>query len=107
MPTVASSPPVRHGKCRLQLLINGNVYVARKVRLGRSGRHVKSWSLTKPDGKLYFVTREAAQLSCTCPDALFRQARCKHQRALVAAGLLCGRQSPSLRARAAQGVANV
>jgi hypothetical protein len=106
MSTVASPPPVRHGKCRLELTINGVVYTVRRVKLGVAGRHAKSWSLTKPDGTCHFVCREGATLSCSCPDVRYHGARCKHQRALVAAGLLCGRQSPSLRARA-QGVSRV
>ncbi len=106
MATVASAPPVRHGTCRLTLVINDQIYTLRRVKLGPAGKACKAWSLTKPDGTTYFVTRQAAALSCTCPDHQFRAARCKHLRALVAAGLLCGRTCPSLRARA-QGVARV
>jgi hypothetical protein len=106
MASLQAPPPVRHGKCRLVIQINGCDYVLRRVKLGPRGKASKSWSLTKADGTCYYVTRENASISCTCPDHRSRGSRCKHLRALVAAGLLCGRTCPSLRARA-QGGSNV
>jgi hypothetical protein len=95
MATVAQSPPappVRRGKCRLVLEINGTAYSVRKARA--ASRHVKIWHLTRPgpDGPVtYGISKADGNIACTCPDAVMRKARCKHQRALVAAGLLCGR----------------
>jgi hypothetical protein len=101
--TLPSAPPVRHGKCRLTITINECTYSLRRVKLGACGKACKSWSLTKGDGTCYFVTREAARLHCTCPDHQSRAAKCKHLRAVVACGLLCGRTCPSLRRRAEGG----
>jgi hypothetical protein len=104
--TLPSAPPVRHGKCRLTITINECTYSLRRVKLGPAGKACKSWALAKPDGTCYYVTRQHASLSCTCPDHRHRSARCKHLRALVAAGVVCGRTGPSLRARS-QGGNNV
>lgn len=98
--TVTKTAPERHGKCRAWLVINDLPY-----KLQRHGKH--HWSLT-PTGKLepvaYHVTRatgEAGGLTCTCPDHRLRGTRCKHQRALVASGLM-----PKPRAWAGKAVAN-
>jgi hypothetical protein len=108
MPTVSDRAPACHGKCRLEITINGVLHRVLRVRFGRACRHVKSWSLSIPgsDQPSLFVTREHAVLSCTCETSRVHHLQCAHVRALVATGLLCGRQSPSLRARA-QGVNHV
>ncbi len=84
-PSTASGPPVRHGSCRLCLVINEHVY-----NLRRSGR--KAWQLRKLSGEragaLYQVQRVGSACICTCPDARINNAFCKHQQAILAAGLL-------------------
>ncbi len=86
MSTVAEAPPVRHGKCRLCLVINEYVYSLVKV----SGR---LWRLTKVSGpragSRYEVCRTTSnRLVCTCYDYTVNQAECKHVRAILAARLL-------------------
>lgn len=89
MASVASAPPVRHGKCSLSLSINGSPYRLRRLPAGPWSRR---WLLTKPDGTEYEVSRYLGRLTCSCPDASRRQAQCKHQRALVALGLVSARR---------------
>ena len=96
MATVAerapSAQPVRHGKCRLSLVINEQVYTLR--RGNPSTRGMRQWLLRKSPDTVYCVTRYHGVIECSCPDASFRGSQCKHARALVALGLLSGR-SPS------------
>jgi SWIM zinc finger len=85
----SSPPPVRHGRCRLAIHINDTTYKLRRHKPVVAGG--RTWSLTKPDGSLYCVSRYQGLLACSCPDHQHRGARCKHMRALVAAGILSGR----------------
>jgi hypothetical protein len=93
MPAETLAERARHGKANLWVSINGLFYVARKIRRHHFTltRHEKGKTLT------YHVQRLAgADWSCTCPDHLNRQTRCKHLGALMALGLL-----PKVRARKA------
>lgn len=92
-----STSPVRHGKCRLIIEINGVPYVVKKLK--STSRHFKQWQLVRRDERGQPVYRQVikagCEIACTCEDAFYRGARCKHQRALIAAGLLSGRRLKS------------
>lgn len=83
--TVAGTLTARHGKCRLALVINWQVYSLRKLRRDH-------WTLTKRggdgEGLSYQAGRNPEGYYCTCPDHLFRKVRCKHLGALLAAKLV-------------------
>lgn len=85
--TVAETPTARHGKARLALVINWQVYALRRVRRDH-------WALTRRggdgDGLAYLTGRTEGGFYCTCPDHLYRgrTIRCKHVGALLAARLL-------------------
>lgn len=91
-----SAPPVRHGRCRLSIVINGVTY---KLRRKPAGPHGRVWVLTHADGPRagvsHVVARQSGFVACTCEDSIHRGSRCKHMRALVAAGLLSGRSRPA------------
>ena len=93
MASVSPKPPVRHGSCRLCLLINSDEYIIKRLASGVKGSRL--WRLKKNSGEragaVYFVARSQGEITCTCPDHSNRGARCKHIRSLVAAGLLSGR----------------
>ncbi len=101
MSTVASPPraaqpappaPVRHGTCRLQVLINEVTYTCKRIRVTRP-RGVRAWSLKNHgNGQVYAVAKANGEIKCSCPDATQRGAQCKHVRALVALGLLSARR---------------
>jgi hypothetical protein len=97
-PVAAPPVPVRHGSCRLEVLINGQRY--KLVRLGPLALGERSWSLTHVDGPRvgvsHVVTRYRSIIACSCEDASNRGSKCKHMRALVALGLLSGRGARNL-----------
>lgn len=91
-----SSGPVRHGSARLEIVINGVRYKVRRSKPALRGARV--WSLTAVDGprpgRIRSVLRYRGEISCTCEDFSIRGSKCKHLRALVAVGLLSGRDVP-------------
>lgn len=89
--------PVRHGTCRLELVVNGRRYSLRRGRPISLGS--KMWVLTHgPDspraGVAHVVTRYRGTVSCSCEDLMLRGAVCKHMRALAAAGVINRRLRP-------------
>jgi hypothetical protein len=83
MSTVAAEP--RHGKCRLYLVINDDVYIIKKHT--RIAVTLKKNSGERA-GNLYQIRRDGPSLTCTCPDSLYHAAPCKHLGAALAARLL-------------------
>jgi hypothetical protein len=85
MSTVAGSQSARHGKCRLQIVINGKAYV---LLPGKAAvpRH-RLWRLSGP-GSQYAVCYGKGVVSCSCPDAWKVGHQCKHIGALKALGLV-------------------
>lgn len=96
---------VRHGKCRLLLGINGDVYNCR-LEPGMAVRG-RVWRLKKltgeRKGQVYLAGKVSGTLACSCFDALNTGGRCKHLGALVAAGLLSPRKPRRAERRAAEG----
>jgi SWIM zinc finger len=99
MATVAQAPspvPVRHGTCRLVLVIDTGCTPVhyRVARVAGGGNQSKTWRLRAIDGPragaVYLVTKHRRVISCSCPDASLNGAACKHVRALLAVGLLSG-----------------
>jgi hypothetical protein len=99
-------PPAR-GTCRWAaqitdhhagvLVLDNTVYI---VAENRDRGTLVGFTLTKRDGTTYDLdATDAYGLSCSCPDATFRQeraaGRCKHARALRAALLALGVELPS------------
>ncbi len=85
MATVTHEPDARHGKTRLCIIINDDVYSARKV-----GTRVR---LRKMGGEragiVYWVRRDGPGVGCSCPDTLHHpDGRCKHIGAVLACRLL-------------------
>lgn len=86
MSTVARPDPERHGKTRMYILINEDVYLTRRVK-------ADAIRLTKTGGdragSIYLVGRHEGQLTCTCPDHLYHPgSNCKHIGAILANRLL-------------------
>jgi hypothetical protein len=79
------SAPEPRGRCRLTLSINGTDY---RVAPVRSDWHARAFALRKADGALYHVAADEHGPSCDCPDATYRERRCKHVMAMQALGLL-------------------
>ena len=97
MSSVADAPPVRTGTARLMLAINGEVYIVRRVaRLDRPAGCAVAWRLKKATGErsgaVYVVAKVRGVIECSCADVRYNHAACKHQRALVAAGLVSARK---------------
>ncbi len=93
----ASRPsPVRHGRARLFIEINDQLYsVAGRSRYERAD--VVTIRKHGPDlAPLYAITRYMTKITCTCPDHRERGSECKHIRAVVACGLLPGRRQLGL-----------
>lgn len=85
MSTVAKTLTARHGKARLALVINWQVYSLRRIKRDH-------WALTKrggeDEGRSYQAGRNPEGYYCTCPDHLWRKVVCKHLGALLAAKLV-------------------
>jgi len=93
------APPVRTGRCGLQLTIDGRRY--RILPAPPTGRGSKIWRLTvlggQPRaGQTYSVCQYKRSIDCTCPDASANNAVCKHIRALQALGLVSPRAKASI-----------
>jgi hypothetical protein len=82
--------------CRLTMAINGIDYkVERNPSEGSAVR--KAYRLSKPDGTAYDVALTRHGLTCDCPDFIFHRDGidpdgCKHIKAMVAYGLLEGKE---------------
>ena len=89
----APTPPVRHGTCRLIVVIDGTEY-----RLTRSPAARNAWNLRKRSGPragaTYCVLTHKNVITFTCPDSTMNGAVCKHVRALKALGLVSKRAKP-------------
>jgi hypothetical protein len=83
-------PPVRHGKCRLEITIGATRYTLRPIP--GQPRGVKVYCLRALGGEragaLYSVALVNREAGCTCPDAEINGATCKHVMALRAIGFL-------------------
>src|SRR3712207_5394394 len=79
--------PEVHGVCRLTLTIGETDYSAQPIR---SDWHARAYQLRKLDGSevVYHVAAGEHGPECDCPDATFRDRKCKHMGAMVAIGLL-------------------
>ena len=82
--------------CRLTMEINGVDY---RVEPSAAGGYAvaKAYRLSKPDGTAYDVALTDFGLICDCPDFIFHRdgldpAGCKHIKAMVAYGLLDGKE---------------
>jgi hypothetical protein len=85
MATATRKPPGEvHGSARLTLFINGDPYGLRPVA---SDWHAAAFALRKADGTVYHVAADEHGPQCDCPDATFRDRKCKHLGALAAVGL--------------------
>ncbi len=108
MATVATPPPVRHGRsprhgtCKLRVFINSDEYSLKRQPAPQPS--VRVWALRKLTGDragaAYTVRRAAGRITCSCPDFANNNFACKHVKALVALGLLSGRKRPAPAARA-------
>jgi hypothetical protein len=82
--------------CRLTMEINGTDYRVEPSPAG-SDAATKGYRLRKRDGTAYDVARTEFGLICDCPDFIFHRdgldpAGCKHIKAMVAYGLLDGKE---------------
>jgi hypothetical protein len=86
---------VRHGTCKLRIFINSDEYSLKRLAPSLL-KGSRLWQLRKLTGEragsVYHVGRAQGTISCTCPDASKNQALCKHQKALVALGIISGRK---------------
>jgi hypothetical protein len=71
--------------CQLVLFIGGVSYHVKPIR---SDFHHKAFSLRKPDGTVYHVAEGEHGAECDCPAATYRDAPCRHLRALSACTLI-------------------
>ena len=89
----APTPPVRHGTCRLIVVIDGTEYRLSRSPSARAAWHLKR--LAEPrKGAIYCVLTHNRVVTCTCPDSISNGAVCKHVRALKALGLVARRATP-------------
>ena len=87
------APPVRHGTCRLIVIIDGTEYRLTRSPSARAAWHLKR--LAEPrKGTIYCVLTHHRIVSCTCQDSIMNGAVCKHVRALKALGLVARRARP-------------
>ena len=87
------TPPVRHGTCRLIVIIDGTEYRLTRSPSARAAWHLKR--LAEPrKGTVYCVLTHKNVVTCTCPDSIMNGAVCKHVRALKALGLVARRARP-------------
>ncbi|MBV8077788.1 MAG: SWIM zinc finger family protein [Planctomycetaceae bacterium] len=89
----APTPPVRTGKARLVLVIDGVEYRLSKSPSARAAWHLKRMAEPRK-GTVYCVLTHKGVATCTCPDSIMNGAVCKHVRALVACGLVSRRAKP-------------
>ena len=89
----APTPPVRTGKTRLIIVIDGVEYRLSKSPSARAAWHLKRLSEPRK-GTVYCVLTHKCIVSCTCPDSITNGAVCKHVRALKALGLVARRATP-------------
>lgn len=79
------SAEARTGKARLCLVINDEVYGARKV----AGKIRLRKLSGERAGAIYYLGRDGAGLACTCPDTVYSPGfQCKHKGAVLAVRLL-------------------
>jgi hypothetical protein len=87
------APPVRHGTCRLIVIIDGAEY-----RLSRSPSARAAWHLRRlaepRKGTTYCVLTHKSVVTCSFTDRIMNGDVCKHIRALVAVGLVSKRAKP-------------
>jgi hypothetical protein len=90
MSSVPDAPPVRHGTCRLIIVIDDVHYSIRRARPAGPGS--KLWRLKAADGPragaAYSVCSYKGQVACSCPDSIYQKATCKHIQALRALRLV-------------------
>ena len=87
------APPVRTGKARLVLVIDGVEYRLSKSPAARTAWHLKR--LAEPrKGTIYCVLTHKNVVTCSCPDTTINGAVCKHVLALRAVGLVSRRAKP-------------
>ena len=92
-PAGAQAPPAppgeRHGKCRVIMCINDDIYFIKMLK-AQSSNHL--WELRKRTGERagakYRAGRLDGDLACTCPDHSASGVACKHLRSLVAQRLV-------------------
>ncbi len=82
--------------CRLTMEINGVDYRV-EPNVSQSYAVTKAYRLCKPDGTAYDVALTDFGLTCDCPDFIFHRDGvdpdgCKHIKAMVAYGLLDGKE---------------
>ena len=89
----APTPPVRHGTCRLIVIIDGTEYRLTRSPSARAAWHLKR--LAEPrKGTIYCVLTHKGVVTCSCPDSIMNGAVCKHVLALRAVGLVSRRAKP-------------
>ena len=89
----APAPPVRHGPCRLIVVIDGTEYRLSRSPAARAAWHLRR--LAEPrKGTVYCVLTHKSVVTLTCPDSIMNGAVCKHVRALKALGLVSRRAKP-------------
>jgi len=89
----APTPPVRTGKTRLVLVIDGVEYRLSKSPSARAAWHLKRMAEPRK-GTVYCVLTHKGVVTCSCPDNIMNGAVCKHVRAMVACGLVSRRATP-------------
>ena len=87
------APPVRHGTCRLIVIIDGTEYRLSRSPAARAAWHLKRMSEPRK-GTTYCVLTHKSVVTCSCPDSIMNGAVCKHVRAMVACGLVSRRATP-------------
>jgi hypothetical protein len=89
----APTPPVRHGTCRLIVIIDGTEYRLSRSPSARAAWHLKRMAEPR-EGAVYCVLTHKCIVTCTFPDSIMNGAVCKHVRALKALGLVARRARP-------------
>jgi SWIM zinc finger len=89
----APTPPVRHGTCRLIVVIDGTEYRLSRSPSARAAWHLKRLSEPRK-GQVYCVLTHKNVVTCSCQDSIKNGAVCKHVRALKALGLVARRAKP-------------
>ena len=92
--------PVRHGTCRLIVIIDGTEYRLTRSPSARAAWHLKRMAEPRK-GTVYCVLTHKSVVTCTCPDSIMNGAVCKHVRALKALGLVARRATARSRPRRA------
>ena len=87
------APPVRHGTCRLIVIIDGTEYRLSRSPAARAAWHLKR--LAEPrKGHVYCVLTHHRVVTFTCKYSTTNGAVCKHVRAPKALGLVARRATP-------------